>query len=296
MTHPNNTTEEGPRYVDAIDVLFASGALKHLNKRQTNVLFWIARRAHRDTRSAKFWTCWGFQEKIAQECGLAVRTVKRAQADLVEMGLIDRRLTRYGQGKRGYYYKLASEDQLFHFGENGQPIRGKSPDRAALERFDAAKSGDNHVTFAGGQGDHLDQVTRLSPSPNGRGQGDHLHGGQGCHPKRVVESEYQNGKGKAGKFSEAHSENGTNGNGHSPDDIWQRALAELQLQLPESTFETWVRDTSLIDCAGDSLIVGAPNAYARDWLQNRLRAKCNRILNQMTKRTVTVDFEVRPFM
>ena len=48
-------------------------------------------------------------------------------------------------------------------------------------------------------------------------------------------------------------------------DIWQRALAELEFQLPANTFETWVRDTSLIDCEGDSLIVGAPNAYARDW-------------------------------
>ena len=74
----------------------------------------------------------------------------------------------------------------------------------------------------------------------------------------------------------------------------RKTLHELALQLPETTFETWVRDTSLIDYRDGEFIIGAPHAYARDWLQNRLREKISRILNQLTRRSVQVNFEVRP--
>ena len=79
-----------------------------------------------------------------------------------------------------------------------------------------------------------------------------------------------------------------------PEDIWQKTLHELALQMPETTFETWVRDTSIIDYMDGEFVVGAPHAYARDWLQNRLREKIKRILAQLTRRSVQVTFEVRP--
>ena len=79
-----------------------------------------------------------------------------------------------------------------------------------------------------------------------------------------------------------------------PKDIWQKTLHELALQMPATTFETWVRDTSIIGYAEGEFIVGAPHAWARDWLQNRLRKKIKDILNRLTGRTVQVFFEVRP--
>ena len=82
--------------------------------------------------------------------------------------------------------------------------------------------------------------------------------------------------------------------GLDPEDVWQKTLHELALQMPETTFETWVRDTSIIDYKDGEFVIGAPHAYARDWLQNRLRNKIKRILNQLTRRSVQVIFEVRP--
>ena len=79
-----------------------------------------------------------------------------------------------------------------------------------------------------------------------------------------------------------------------PEDIWQKTLHELALQMPATTFETWVRDTSIIGYTEGEFIVGAPHAWARDWLQNRLRKKIKVILNQLTGRSVQVIFEVRP--
>ena len=79
-----------------------------------------------------------------------------------------------------------------------------------------------------------------------------------------------------------------------PKDIWQKTLHELALQMPSTTFETWVRDTSIIGYAEGEFIVGAPHAWARDMLQSRLRKKIKDILNRLTGRSVQVFFEVRP--
>ncbi|MDE0141394.1 MAG: chromosomal replication initiator protein DnaA [Caldilineaceae bacterium] len=80
----------------------------------------------------------------------------------------------------------------------------------------------------------------------------------------------------------------------NPEDIWQKTLHELALQMPATTFETWVRDTSIIGYKEGEFIVGAPHAWARDWLQSRLRNKIKGILSQLTGRSVQVSFEVRP--
>ena len=78
-----------------------------------------------------------------------------------------------------------------------------------------------------------------------------------------------------------------------PQDIWPQVLHELALQMPATTFETWVRDTSIINYTEDEFIVGAPHAWARDWLQVRLSKKVKHILSRLTGRSVLVSFEVR---
>lgn len=79
-----------------------------------------------------------------------------------------------------------------------------------------------------------------------------------------------------------------------PEQIWQKALHELALQMPATTFETWVRDTSIIDYRNGEFIVGVPHAFARDWLHRRLRSKIKDVLSQLTRRSAQVVFRVRP--
>ncbi len=79
-----------------------------------------------------------------------------------------------------------------------------------------------------------------------------------------------------------------------PHVIWQMVLSELALQMPSATFDTWVRDTVVIGYEDGEFIVGMPNAYARDWLENRLRHSIKRTLSSIMRRSVQVQFRVRP--
>ncbi len=79
-----------------------------------------------------------------------------------------------------------------------------------------------------------------------------------------------------------------------PEQIWQTALGQLQMEIPKSTFDTWVRGTSLLTHEDGSYVVGVNNAYAKDWLENRLSGAVRRTLTGIVGRTVEVRFVVWP--
>jgi len=74
------------------------------------------------------------------------------------------------------------------------------------------------------------------------------------------------------------------------DQIWQAALGELQLQMTRPTFDTWLKNTRAISYEDGTLIIGVHNAYAKDWLDNRLMSIIKRTLVGIVGRTVEVRF------
>jgi chromosomal replication initiator protein len=74
--------------------------------------------------------------------------------------------------------------------------------------------------------------------------------------------------------------------------LWQAALGQLQMELPRATFDTWVRDAELLAHEDGAFIVGVQNAYARDWLEDRMLSTVKRVLTGLSGRTVEVRFVV----
>jgi chromosomal replication initiator protein len=76
--------------------------------------------------------------------------------------------------------------------------------------------------------------------------------------------------------------------------IWQAALGQLQLDLPRATFDTWVRDAEWLTYEDGTFVVGVRNAYAREWLEQRLRNTFREVLSDLAGRTVEVRFVLWP--
>ena len=74
---------------------------------------------------------------------------------------------------------------------------------------------------------------------------------------------------------------------------WAQVLTELALQMPAPTYNTWVKDTSALSYEDGQFIVGVPNAYARDWLEHRLKTMMGRALSRRLNRAVEILFQVR---
>jgi len=74
------------------------------------------------------------------------------------------------------------------------------------------------------------------------------------------------------------------------DQIWRAALGELQLQMTRPTFNTWLKNTRAFSYEDGTLIIGVHNAYAKDWLENRLLSIIKRTLVGIVGRAVEARF------
>ena len=73
---------------------------------------------------------------------------------------------------------------------------------------------------------------------------------------------------------------------------WQSVLGQLQMEMPRASFDTWVRDTKPVSFQDGTITVGVRNAYARDWLENRLASTVSRLLLGITNASCDVKFIV----
>jgi len=76
--------------------------------------------------------------------------------------------------------------------------------------------------------------------------------------------------------------------------IWAAALGELQLGVTKANFETWFKDTSILSEEDDVYCVAVPNAFAREWLENKYRPQVRQAVQHIVGRTVDVRFVTAP--
>jgi chromosomal replication initiator protein DnaA len=74
--------------------------------------------------------------------------------------------------------------------------------------------------------------------------------------------------------------------------VWRAALGELQVSLSPANYETWVRDTQLIDVDDQRFKIAVPNGFAKDWLESRYRSLISQTLARIVGYSVQVEFVV----
>ena len=78
----------------------------------------------------------------------------------------------------------------------------------------------------------------------------------------------------------------------NPEQAWQTALGQIQLEMPKASFDTWVRDTHLVSFEDGSFKIGVFNEYAREWLESRLTSTVTRLLMGILNQDIEVTFVV----
>jgi chromosomal replication initiator protein len=77
-----------------------------------------------------------------------------------------------------------------------------------------------------------------------------------------------------------------------PDQIWSAVQEELRFQLAKPSYETWLKNTSLLSAEGGIFRVGVPSKLAKDWLEDRFAGLIQETLQAVTGTEVEVDFVV----
>ena len=72
-------------------------------------------------------------------------------------------------------------------------------------------------------------------------------------------------------------------------DLWLRILEKVEIEVKRPHFLTWFQNTAILSFHDGLLVIGAPNIFAKDWLENKLGA-------QLLEAVKTVYPEVREIM
>jgi chromosomal replication initiator protein len=73
-------------------------------------------------------------------------------------------------------------------------------------------------------------------------------------------------------------------------DLWSEALASIEKKLSKPSYETWLKSTTAHSLQQDTLVITAPNEFARDWLESRYSGLISDILLDITGAELDVKF------
>lgn len=78
----------------------------------------------------------------------------------------------------------------------------------------------------------------------------------------------------------------------NPEEVWRSTKGALQLQMTRANYDEWIKDTQLLSAEDNAFIIGVPNFYVRDWLQDRLHPLLKRTVEGIIGHSVALNYTV----
>lgn len=75
-------------------------------------------------------------------------------------------------------------------------------------------------------------------------------------------------------------------------EVWERALGELQIEVSKPNYTTWLKNSRGISCEDDVFVVGVPNTFVAEWLSRRFYSLIKKTLANIVGEDVEVHFAV----
>jgi chromosomal replication initiator protein len=74
--------------------------------------------------------------------------------------------------------------------------------------------------------------------------------------------------------------------------IWETTLGQLQLQVPRSSYDTWLKGTVGLTLEDGQLTVGAASPFAAEWLERRMHQLIHRTVGEVVDPNIQVRYQV----
>lgn len=74
------------------------------------------------------------------------------------------------------------------------------------------------------------------------------------------------------------------------DELWQAVLAQIQLNISQANFATWFKNTRIIDLKDGEVAVSVPNAFAKEWLEQKYNKNIFKILHNLDETIKEVKY------
>lgn len=74
--------------------------------------------------------------------------------------------------------------------------------------------------------------------------------------------------------------------------LWQAILGNLELSLSKPNFTTWFKNTSIAEKGDTSVVVGVPNAFTKEWLQNKYHQEILKAFKTVAPEIKDVKYQI----
>ncbi|MEK7545004.1 MAG: chromosomal replication initiator protein DnaA [Patescibacteria group bacterium] len=75
-------------------------------------------------------------------------------------------------------------------------------------------------------------------------------------------------------------------------DLWRAILQKLEVTVPRNHFVTWFQNTGIVNFEADVLVIGFPNAFAKEWVERHYGAKITTLVKDLIPTLSRVVFEI----
>ena len=75
-------------------------------------------------------------------------------------------------------------------------------------------------------------------------------------------------------------------------ELWQSALGALEHKFSKPIFEMWIKPIRLVTLNGAEMVLAVQSNFARDWVENRLKAQISEVLNELFGAELDLRFTV----
>ncbi len=80
---------------------------------------------------------------------------------------------------------------------------------------------------------------------------------------------------------------------HTPEKLWEKTLAEIELEISKPNYNTWFKKTFAVGIDGDTFYIGVPSAFNKEWLQTRFNDMILSILRKHEPSITKLEYVVK---
>jgi chromosomal replication initiator protein len=74
------------------------------------------------------------------------------------------------------------------------------------------------------------------------------------------------------------------------EELWQAVLAQIQLTISPANFATWFKNTKIIELKSGQVVISVPNAFAKEWLEQKYNKNVLKILHGLDETIKEVKY------
>jgi chromosomal replication initiator protein len=75
-------------------------------------------------------------------------------------------------------------------------------------------------------------------------------------------------------------------------ELWEAALGEIKLNISKANYLTWLKDTLILDIKEDTVFLGVPSNFTKEWLENKYHKEILRALYNIDSKIKKIEYLV----